>query len=85
MSHGGGDGRNGVVVGPALQPREHRRVNLRLVVVVHRITALVRLLRIKQAHPSFKLMLTSYTNLTFEYSHCSACTVPVPTSTSTGT
>ncbi len=44
MLHGGGDGGNGVVVGPALQAGEHRRVNLRLVVVVHRLTALVSLL-----------------------------------------
>jgi len=53
MLHGGGDGGNGVVVGPALQPGEHRRVNLRLVVVVHRLTALVRLLDNRKEYLSF--------------------------------
>ena len=45
MLHGGGYGGNGVVVGTALQPGEHGRVDLGLVVVVHRLSALVRLLR----------------------------------------
>jgi hypothetical protein len=44
MLHGGSYGGNSVVVGPALEAREHGRINLGLVVVVDRLSAPVNLL-----------------------------------------